>query len=554
MNLSTKINFTFPKSVSRTVRVFSLMSVLNAIRFFVWPKQTRRRYRTVFIAVFLISILAANFDYPKYWNSFADFVNPRLDAIDAPEQVRDLDKWGVLKKADDILNVPRFKDIPFSMGLDLEGGIHLIYKADLSMRPSDEHAEAMDGLRDVIERRVNLFGVREPQIFVQESNGEYRLIAELAGVKDFDQAINIIGSAPFLEFKEVRPDEEQIASLKKLFTDEGTTDEQLLDICKNPSPQLISIFTSTQGEDPCFKPSGLTGQYLKESFLNFDQNTNQPIVTLELNEEGTKLFAEITGRNIEKPLAIYLDGIPRSNPTVREKIETGRAQITGFDADQAKSIVRDLNAGALPVKIELISQQQIGASLGEESLSKSLRAGVVGFMAIVIFMIALYKLSGALAIMSLLMYLALYLIAIKLIPVTLTLPGIAGIILSIGMSVDANILTFERLREEMTLENEDSAKNKSAHTKNFSSRRDFAFVVSRAYSRAWAPIRDGNLTTIITSVILFWFSTSFIKGFALTLAIGLALNMFMAVVITKYLTLFVGELGFLAKRKNIWIR
>lgn len=550
----TKINFDLKVANFRTPRIFTRLpvSLFNALRFFIWPKQTRRRYRTVLIAVFLVSIFAANFDYPRYWNSFADLINPRLDAINAPEPIRGFDKWGILKRADDFFTVPTLKETSFSMGLDLRGGIHLIYKADLSMRPSGEHAEAMNGLRDVIERRVNLFGVREPQIFVQESNGEYRLIAELAGVSDFSQAINIIGNAPFLEFKEVRSDEEQIASLKKLFKDEGTTDEQLLDVCRRPTPELINIFMATQGEDPCFKQSGLTGQYLKESILNFDPNTNEAIVTLELNDEGAKMFSEITGRNIEKPLAIYLDGMPRSNPTVREKIETGRAQITGFDVNEAKSVVRDLNAGALPVRIELISQQSIGASLGEESLRQSLRAGIVGFLAILIFMVALYKLSGVLAVFSLLMYIALFLAVLKLIPVTLTLPGIAGIVLSIGMSVDANILVFERLREEMTASRANSDKGKTSSGEKLSEL-DFVFVINRAYSRAWASIRDGNLTTILTTVILFWFTTSFVKGFALTLGIGLALNMFVAVIITKYLTLLFGEWRLL-RGKNIWIR
>src|SRR3989338_724776 len=525
-------------------------SLSKAVFFFIWPKQTRRRYRTVLGAVFLVSFLALNIDHPKYWNSFADFLNPKLEAVDMPEQIRRLDKWYALKRADDFLNIPYFWDLPFSKGLDLEGGIHLIYKADLSGRPESEHSEAMTGLRDIIERRVNVFGLREPQIFVQESNGEYRLIAELAGVRDFGQAINIIGSAPFLEFKTQKSASEQIVSLRKMFS-EASLDGELLEVCKNPSAELIGIFVTSYGEDPCFESTGLTGQYLKSSSLNFDASTNQPVVNLELNDEGAKLFSKITEENVEKPLAIYLDGVPRSSPIVREKIETGRAQISGFNVEQAKSVTRDLNAGALPVKIDLISQQNIGASLGEDSINKSVKAGIVGLLSIAIFMIALYRLSGLVAVVSLLAYTVLFLAVIKLVPVTLTLPGMAGFILSIGMAVDANVLVFERLREEMK-----GGANKASAKSGGESRdgvQDFGFTLSRAYSRAWPSIRDGNISKILTCAILFWFSTSFIKGFALTLGIGLVISMFSSMIVSKYLMRLLGE-GKLGSRRNMWIR
>jgi len=528
------------------------------IRYFVWPRQSRRRYRTAIFAVFLFAFFAANLDYPKFWNNFADWANPKLDAIDLPESVRALDKWYILKTADDILNIPHFLNIPFSKGLDLEGGIHLIYQADLSQVQTRDYGEAMEGLRDVIERRVNLFGVREPQVFVQRAGDDYRLVVELAGITDFNRAIELIGQTPFLEFKEERPGEDQKRILRKFFAKQNIqvetvggqaidvetqiTDEQLTGYCTNIRPDLIRVVEQSEGEDPCFQSTSppLTGKYLKNSTIQFDFTTNVPIVGLELDNAGSKIFEEVTGRNIGKPLAIYLDGILINFPTVQQQISGGSAQITGFDIEGAKLLTRNLNAGALPVPMTLISQTSIGASLGEESLQASLRAGVVGFIAVILFMVLLYRVSGFLGVVALLIYLVSLLAIFKLIPVTLTLPGIAGLILSLGMAVDANILVFERLREEMLAAKEEKS-------------RDFLLVLNRAYARAWPSIRDGNASTLITCAILFWFSTSFIKGFALTLGIGVVVSMFSAMIVTRYLMRLVGE-GRLGKKIGIWIR
>jgi protein-export membrane protein SecD len=520
--------------------------IISGIWYFVWPRQSRRRYRTALLAVFLFAFLGFNLDYPKLWNSFADWYNPKLDGIDLPESVRRLDKWYILKYADDVLNVPRFMDTPFSKGLDLEGGIHLIYDADLSQVESGNHKEAMGGLRDVIERRVNLFGVREPNVLVEKGGDGYRLVVELAGITDFSKAIELIGATPFLEFKEERPDDEKVRILRKTLTDETKfQNAELLSACANVNPELIIAITQSQGEDPCFKSTAppLTGKYLKNASLQFDPNTNQPVVSLELDDTGAKIFEDVTGRNISKPIAIYLDNILINWPRVQEKISGGRAQITGFNIEGAKVLARNLSAGALPVPISLISQQSIGASLGEESLQKSLRAGVVGSIAVALFMIILYRVSGLLAVVALFIYIVLNLAIFKLMPVTLTLPGIAGIILSIGMAVDANILVFERLREEFGNKNKDGVFDKQ----------EFLLALNRAYERAWLSIRDGNFTTLLTGFILFWFSTSFIKGFALTLSIGVLTSMFSAMVVTRYLMRLVGE-GRLGKKTWVWIR
>ena len=534
---------------------FAPSKLFAGIRYFVWPRQSRRRYRTAIFAVFLFAFFAANLDSPKYWDSFADWANPKLDAIDLPEGVRRLDKWYILKTADDILNIPHFLNIPFSKGLDLKGGIHLIYQADLSQVQTGDYGEAMEGLRDVIERRVNLFGVREPQVFVQKAGDDYRLVVELAGITDFNRAIKLIGQTPYLEFKEERPREDQKRILREFFAKQNTqvdaqiTDEQLAGYCTSIDPDFIRVVQQSGAEDPCFQSTSppLTGKYLKNSTIQFDYTTNVPIVGLELDNAGSKIFEEVTGRNIGKPLAIYLDGILINFPTVQQQISGGSAQITGFDIEGAKLLTRNLNAGALPVPMTLISQTSIGASLGEESLQASLRAGVVGFIAVMIFMVLLYRVSGFLGVVALIIYLVSLLAIFKLIPVTLTLPGIAGLILSLGMAVDANILVFERLREEMLSASAKGVKDKGRNEQ------DFLLILNRAYARAWPSIRDGNASTLITCVILFWFSTSFIKGFALTLGIGVVVSMFSAMIVTRYLMRLVGE-GRWGKKIKIWIR
>ncbi len=397
-----------------------------------------------------------------------------------------------------LLKLPYFPNIPFKLGLDLEGGAHLLYQADLSNIEEKEKSASMEGLRDVVERRVNLFGVREPQVLVQ---GE-RLIVELAGVIDPAEAIRQIGQTPYLEFKEVKENYEEILEKNKkvLETREGEL------------------------EDP-FKSTPLTGRYLKKAELGFDQTTNEPLVLIEFNDEGAKIFEELTERNIQRPLAISIDNILISAPVVREKISGGRAQISGrFTIQEAKELARNLNAGALPVPIKLISQQTVGPSLGKISLEKSLKAGIMGFLAIIFFLIIFYRFPGILASLALLIYLIFVLSLFKLIPVTLTLAGIGGFILSLGMAVDANILIFSRMREELR-------ENKS-----------FSMALEEGFKRAWPSIRDGNLTTLIVAMILFSFAgTSFIKGFATTLSIGILMSMFSAIVITKeFLSCFVG--------------
>jgi protein-export membrane protein SecD len=286
-------------------------------------------------------------------------------------------------------------------------------------------------------------------------------------------------------------------------------------------------------EDP-FQPTLLTGKYLEKATPTFDNTTSQPQVSLKFNGEGAELFEEITERNIGKPLAIYIDGLPISAPTVQSAISGGEAVITGsFTIEDVRELARNLNAGALPVPITLISQQTIGPTLGAVSLEKSLMAGIWGLLAVMIFMIIFYRVPGFLASLSLAIYIILVLALFKIIPVTLTLAGIGGFILSVGMAVDANILIFSRMREELK------------------SGQSFSVAVEEGFRRAWPSIRDGNLTTLIVAVILFGFGTSFVKGFAFTLTIGILMSMFSAIIITKnFLRVFVETK--LEKIKILW--
>lgn len=439
-------------------------------------KKGKSRLHLAVVVIFILAIFAGFFDAPQYWDKGADYLNLKL------------------KIQDKSYKISHFFKVPFKLGLDLQGGTHLVYKADLTSIEQSQYNESMQGLRDVIERRVNLFGVTEPLVQVDKVGSEYRLIIELAGVKDVKEAIKMIGETPYLEFKEEREEAEKNYLLQQI----------------EAGGQYAAL------QDPYFKSTILTGKYLKKAILEFDQTTYQPTVGLEFNNEGADLFREITKKNIGKRLAIYLDGMPISAPVVQNEIIGGKAQITGkFSSEEAKQMVRRLNSGALPVPISLISQQTVGASLGKDSLNKSLQAAFIGFLAVSIFMIVWYRVPGIMAVVALLIYAALVLMIFKLIPVTLTLAGIAGFILSIGMAVDANILIFERTKEELN------------------SGRHLSGAINDGFARAWTSIRDSNVSSLITSAILYWFGSSIIRGFAFTLGIGILISMLTAIIFTR---------------------
>jgi len=381
------------------------------------------------------------------------------------------------------------RDLEIKRGIDLAGGTHLVFQADMKDVSADNRQTAIEAAKDNIEKRVNLFGVSEPLIQTSKVGEDYRLIVELAGVKDINQAIDLIGQTAQLEFKELPK--------------EATQASTIVD----------------------FKSTGLTGKDLSKSEVKFDSNTSQPTVGLTFSQEGAKKFAEITGRNVGKPVAIFLDQLPITAPTVQEQITTGDAIISGrFTLDEAKKLSIQLNAGALPVPINLIEQRNIGATLGNESVQKSIFAGLIGLGLVVFFMAAYYGFLGILADIALVIYGLVTLALYKLIPITLTLPGVAGFILSIGMAVDANILIFERMKEELR-----AGKPRQ-------------IAMELGFGRAWDSIRDANICTIITCFVLFnpfnWSflnSSGMVRGFASTLFLGVVLSLFTGIVVTRTL-------------------
>ncbi len=450
--------------------------------------MSQKSYKILAIFFILLGIFLGFFVYPTPYNKAVDWINHKTG-----------------------LHLSHFWQVPFKLGLDLQGGVELLYEADFSDVKAKDYFSVMEGLRDVIERRINIFGVREPQIEVVVANNHYRLSVKLPGVTDPQEAIKEIGRTPFLEFREPKPNFLEIQKKNEEF------------------------FKSQKGsyEDP-FQPTPLTGKYLAGADLSFDQRTMEPIVLLRFNEEGAKLFEEITARNVGKPVAIYIDNVLISAPVVQEKITGGRAQITGkFTVQEAKELVRNLNAGALPVPIKLVSQRTMGPTLGSISLAKSLKAGFLGFLAIIVFLILYYRVPGMFAVMALFVYTMISLTLFKSIPVVLTLSGIGGFILSIGMAVDANILIFERFKEELK------------------EGKDVKQATEEAFSRAWPSIRDANLTTLLVALILFSIGTSFVKGFATTLIIGILVSIFSAMVITRsFFALFSWHR--LEKIKKLW--
>jgi len=392
----------------------------------------------------------------------------------------------------------------FRLGLDLSGGTQLLYKADTSAIAGDLE-ESLDALRETIERRVNLFGVAEPIVQREKGSsiageGEQRLIIELPGVTDANEAIRQIGETPVLEFR--------MLNEGAMAPQEGTT---------------------TPTVDEQFGPAILTGRHISRAELQFGQGTglaNQAVVVIHFNTEGRDIFAETTRNGVGKVFGIFLDGVPISTPVINEPIPDGTAVISGsFTPDEARELVRNLNFGALPVPIELVSTETVSGTLGGEAVKDGIMAGLIGFAAVAFFMILWYRLPGFLAVLALSVYVVISLALFKLIPVTLTAAGIAAFILSIGMAVDANVLIFARMREEL-------AKGKSTDE-----------AIHDGFARAWLSIRDSNISSIISAIILFWFGTSIIKGFALVFGLGVVISMFTAITVSRTFLLALGSKG-----------
>lgn len=398
---------------------------------------------------------------------------------------------------------------PFKLGLDLSGGSQLVYEADVSRLASEDIENSMQALRDTIERRVNLFGVAEPLVQTERAstlvgNGAYRLVVELPGVTDTQAAIDALGATPVLEFRMQKD---------------------------NPETTVDADGNAVVDVNNLFDVATITGEHLERATLQFGQSqqgtlANEPMVVLTFNKEGAELFKNMTTQNVGKVFGIFLDGQPISTPVIREAIPGGEAVISGgFTPAEARELVQNLNFGALPVPIALASSSTVGASLGTDTLYKGITAGMYGFMAVMLFMVVYYRLPGLIAAIALVLYVLIILALFKLIPVTLTAAGIAGFILSVGMAVDANVLVFERIKEELAL-------GKRTHD-----------AVHDGFARAWPAIRDGHGTSFLSAAILFWFGTSLIQGFALVFGIGVLTSLLTAVTVSRTLLLAVGDYG-----------
>lgn len=538
--------------------------------------SARARSWWVFAFIVVLTLTAVVVVSGESYNNFADYVSD---------------------KTNEIVALPKTEALPFSLGLDLQGGAHLVYVADMSEIDEADRSNALESARNIIERRVNLFGVSEPLVQANKTNsGEYRIIVELAGVKDIQEAKDIIGEMPILEFKE--QDTEALAEIENLLAKKSdqeteaislevdTVDEEgnlvidSSDLDSSVNEDALNEEVTLSEEDliklgadsPDFgwKSTGLTGKSLKRSSVQFDSQDGAPQVSLEFNSEGAEMFAEITDRNVGQPVAIFLDGEIESMPVVNEKISDGKAVINGnFTFEEAKTLVTRLNSGSLPVPVSLVMEKTVEASLGSKSIDNSIRAGLIGLILVCLFLIIVYRLPGLLSVFSLAVYGVLVLSIFKALPlwltfflivsiialmfytfdslkifdaslailfgvfgillffyalkpVTLTVAGIAGFVLSLGMAVDANILIFARVREEIR-----AGKTVSQ-------------AVEEGFKKAWPSIRDGNFSTILTCFILMFFGTSTIQGFGTTLFIGIVISLFSSIVVTRLLLALAG--------------
>lgn len=386
------------------------------------------------------------------------------------------------------------KQFATKFGLDLSGGTQLVLDANMKDIAPADRTSALESAKQVIERRVNFFGVTEPVVQTATTQQTYRIIVELPGISDVNQAISLIGQTAQLDFREYT----------------------------NPTAS-ISATTTYADLFAMTKPVGITGKDLTRAQVTFDTTSGAPQVAISFSSAGAKKFADVTGRLVGKPLAIFLDNILVTSPTVKQQISDGQAVINGqFTQDEAKNLALQLNAGALPVPVTVVQKETVGATLGASSVAKSITAGVVGLTIVALFMIAQYGWLGLFADMALMVYGLLTFAIFRWIPITLTLPGIAGFILSMGMAVDSNILIFERFKEEKR------------------AGRPWKVAMELGFGKAWDSIRDANFTTLITCMILYnpgnWQflpSSGMVRGFAVTLFIGVLASLFTGIVVTR---------------------
>jgi preprotein translocase subunit SecD len=424
------------------------------------------------IIIFLVTLLALYICLPKEINLFGK----KIKRVDPRFSIGKL-----------VIN----RNLDLILGLDLAGGSHLVFDADTSQISNADKKDALESARNIISERVNLFGVSEPNVQVSSFEGKERIVVELPGIKDTKAAVSIIGQTAKLEFR--------------VFVDPGDA-------------------TSVGATIANTKPTGLTGADFKRATPAFDQSSGHPVISFTIKDgESSKKFADVTTSLKGKPLAIFLDQNAISWPTVQETIQ-GSGQISGnFSVEGARNFAKLLNAGALPLNLKIVEERTIGATLGAESIKKSVYAGFVGLLMVLIFMVVSYGRMGLIANMALVIFAILTLAIYKLIPVVLTLPGIAGFLLSVGMAVDSNILIFERFKEERP-------------------RREYKDALEVSFGRAWDSIRDANVSTIITSLILmnpldfpFLHTSGPVRGFAITLLLGILISLFTGIVVSRNL-------------------
>ncbi len=389
-----------------------------------------------------------------------------------------------------------------NLGLDLQGGMHLVLRVDTSSLTPEEAKDAPDRALEIIRNRIDQFGVLEPSI---QRQGADRIVVQLPGVTERERAVNLIKSTAHLEFRIVSDDPEL---MKRALDGEDVEGYELKEM-KTRDRQSEELLVE--------KAAALKGDTLVDATTEFSQSTfNQPYVSIIFNNKGAKTFADITARNVGRRLAIVLDGTVYSAPVIREQIPSGRAQITGnFSVQESNDLAIVLRAGALPAPVEVIEERTVGPTLGKDSIQKGIKAILIGGLLVLIFMAAYYLLAGLIADFALMLNLILITGALAYFHATLTLPGIAGLVLTIGMSVDANVLIFERIREE-------SKVGKSLRA-----------AIQSGFQRAFLTILDANVTTLITALILFQFGTGPVRGFATVLSIGIISSMFTAIVVTR---------------------
>ena len=451
------------------------------------------------IGVIILSIFSLFFIYTKPINLAIDYVNNTTENISKwdklPFKQRGLDQW--LSKID----IPKLAENTFNLGLDLQGGVRVVYDIDLNSIPNNDKKQALESLQKIVTQRIDTFGVSEPRIYLEEGDTT-RLVVELAGIKNPEEAIQKIGQTPSLNFYKARPADETQKIIEKLQS--GNFEDF-------QNPYFI-------------EPAVLSGKNLKTAEVVFDPQTQQPQVGVSFDDEGKKIFADFTKNNIGEILYIVLDGNIVSAPRINQEIPNGQATISGeFTAKSAKELVDYLNSGALPVPIKIASQQTVEASLGIESLYQSIQAGAMGLLFVAIFMIIFYRALGLIAVIALGIYSILVLAIFNLFGFTLTIAGITGFIVSVGLAVDGNILIFERMKEELR------------------SGRDFEASTKEGFRRAWESIRDSQISTLISAIILFYLASGVVRGFGVTLTIGIIVSLFTAITVSR---LFITLLGY----------